>query len=101
MISILIPVFNQDVNKLVARLSAGLSHIQESGEIIVMDDGSQPAYREINKAITQRPFVRYVTHTQNHGRIRIRQMLAEAASGEWLLFPDGDSEILTDNFLYE
>lgn len=100
MISVLIPVFNQDVNKLVARLSAGLSHLQEaSGEIIVMDDGSDPVFREVNKSIADLPFVRYIPHTTNHGRIRIRQMLAEAAAGEWLLFLDGDSELTSATFL--
>ncbi|NII28681.1 glycosyltransferase family 2 protein [Pseudoflavitalea sp. X16] len=100
MISILIPVFNQDINKLVARLSAGLSHLQQGGEIIVMDDGSDPAFRDINKPIAQQPFVRYLPQAQNQGRIRIRQMLAEAAAGEWLLFLDGDSEVVSDNFLH-
>lgn len=99
MISILIPVFNQDINILVARLSAGLSHLQQAGEIVVMDDGSDPAFQEINKAITRQPFVRYIPHAQNHGRIRIRQMLAQAAAGEWLLFLDGDSELQADTFL--
>jgi glycosyltransferase involved in cell wall biosynthesis len=99
MISILIPVYNQDVNNLVARLSAGLSHLQGEGEIIVMDDGSAPAFRLINEAIGKLPFVRYMPLEKNHGRARIRQLLAEAAAGEWLLFLDGDSEIPSDNFL--
>ena len=101
MISVLIPVFNQDVNKLVARLSAGLSHLQEAaGEIIVMDDGSDAAFREANKSIADLPFVRYIPHTTNYGRIRIRQMLAEAAAGDWLLFLDGDSELCSDRFVH-
>lgn len=99
MISILIPAFNQDVNRLVARLSAGFSHLQQAGEIIVMDDGSTPAYQALNSSLATQPFVRYVPHAQNHGRIRIRQMLAEAATCEWLLFLDGDSELVSDDFL--
>jgi glycosyltransferase involved in cell wall biosynthesis len=100
MISILIPVYNQDVNNLVARLSAGLSHLQGSGEIIVMEDGSDQAFRLINEAITKLPFVRYMPLQKNHGRARIRQLLAEAAAGEWLLFLDGDSEIPSESFLH-
>lgn len=99
MISILIPVYNQDVNILVARLSAGLSHLQQAGEIIVMEDGSASAYQQINNPLATLPFVRYIPHAQNHGRIRIRQMLAAAAAGEWLLFLDGDSKLGPDNFL--
>ncbi|MBO9562494.1 MAG: glycosyltransferase family 2 protein [Niastella sp.] len=99
MISILIPVYNQDVNNLVARLSAGLSHLQGSGEIIVMDDGSTQEFRLINETVAKLPFVRYMPLEKNQGRARIRQLLAEAAAGEWLLFIDGDSEIPSDNFL--
>ncbi|AXY74255.1 glycosyltransferase family 2 protein [Paraflavitalea soli] len=99
MISVLIPVFNQDVNILVARLSAGLSYIGQAGEIIVMEDGSAPAYQQINSPIATLPFVRYIAHAQNQGRARIRQLLATAAKGEWLLFLDGDSELCRDNFL--
>lgn len=101
MISILIPVFNQNVNTLVARLSAGLSHLGQAGEIIVMEDGSDAAYQQINSPLATLPFVRYIPHAQNHGRIRIRQMLAAAATGEWLLFLDGDSELGSDNFLQQ
>lgn len=101
MISILIPVFNQDINILVARLSAGLSHLQEAGEIIVMDDGSDRAFLEVNKAVAGLPFVRYLPQAKNHGRIRIRQLLAEAAAGEWLLFLDGDSELPSATFLQQ
>lgn len=99
MISILIPVFNQDVNTLVARLSAGFSHLQQPGEIIVMEDGSDIACRQINQGIAKLPFVHYIVHDQNQGRLRIRRLLAEAAKGEWLLFLDGDSEIQADDWL--
>lgn len=101
MISLLIPVFNQNVNTLIARLSAGLSHLGQAGEIIVMDDGSDAAYQQLNSPLATLPFVRYIPHAQNHGRIRIRQMLAAAAVGEWLLFLDGDSELCSDNFLQQ
>ncbi len=99
MISILIPVYNQDVNNLVARLSAGLSHLRKGGEIIVMEDGSDSTFRVINETIMALPFVRYIPLEKNHGRARIRQLLAEAATGEWLIFLDGDSEIPSHNFL--
>ncbi|WP_315824166.1 glycosyltransferase family 2 protein [Paraflavitalea speifideaquila] len=99
MISVLIPVFNQDINTLVAWLSAGFSRLGAAGEIIVMDDASEPAFQLVNNAIASLPFVRYSLHAQNQGRIRIRQHLADAATGDWLLFLDGDSELITDDFL--
>jgi glycosyltransferase involved in cell wall biosynthesis len=99
MISVLIPVFNQDINTLVARLSAGFSRLGGAGEIIVMDDASDAAFQQVNNDIASFPFVRYSIQSQNQGRIRIRQKLAEAATGHWLLFLDGDSELITDDFL--
>lgn len=99
MISILIPVYNQDVNNLVARLSAGLSHLQGGGEIIVMDDASHQATLVTNAPIAALPGVRCVAQFENQGRARIRQLLAREAKGEWLLFIDGDSGIVQDDFL--
>ncbi|WP_276481693.1 glycosyltransferase [Paraflavitalea pollutisoli] len=99
MISILIPVYNQDVNHLIARLSAGLSHLQGGGEIIVMDDGSNQATLMTNAPIAALPGVRCVAQFSNQGRARIRHLLAREAKGEWLLFLDGDSGIPHDDFL--
>lgn len=99
MISILIPVYNQDVNKLVARLSAGLSHLQSRGEIIVMEDGSQPAWYRKNERIASLPGVRHIIQTQNQGRLKVRLLLAQEAKGAWLLFLDGDSGIPAEDFL--
>lgn len=99
MISILIPVYNQDVNNLVARLSAGLSHLQKGGEIIVMEDGSHAEYLQQNAPIANLPGVRHIIQTKNRGRLKIRLLLAQEAQGEWLLFLDGDSGIPNEDFL--
>ncbi|MDF2188994.1 glycosyltransferase family 2 protein [Paraflavitalea sp. CAU 1676] len=93
MISVLIPVYNQDVKILIARLSAGLSHLENGGEIIVMDDGSEVHTLEDNESITSLPGVRYIPLHKNYGRLKVRQFLAKEAAGEWLLFLDGDSVI--------
>lgn len=99
MISILIPVYNQDVHILVARLCAGLSRLEGGGEIIVMDDGSAPAYNLRNADLAALPGVRLVVQPANQGRLKIRQLLAQEAKGEWLLFLDGDSGIPDEDFL--
>ena len=99
MISVLVPVYNQDIKILIARLSAGLSRLEKGGEIIVMDDGSTEEYLTRNGSIATLPGVRYIPLHKNHGRFKTRRFLAKAAAGEWLIFLDGDSVVTTDDFL--
>jgi len=99
MMSILIPVFNQDVNELVHELSHQVAKLQEPAEIIVMDDGSEVSYRHLHTNLNDIPFVRYYESGTNNGRVSIRQLLCELASSEWLLFLDGDSRIVSDQYL--
>jgi glycosyltransferase involved in cell wall biosynthesis len=99
MISILIPVYNRDVNQLAATLSSQLSAMNRPGEIILLDDGSDEKYRTRNAATARLPNVKYFEAVANHGRIRIRQLLAEKAAYDWLLFLDCDSMILSAQFL--
>ncbi|MEO5996491.1 MAG: glycosyltransferase [Chitinophagaceae bacterium] len=99
MISILIPVFNWDVNELILDLSSQAKQLQPDVEIIVMDDGSQSSYRRLHHKLNDIAFVRYYEADKNNGRIRIRQMMAGLASFEWLLFLDCDSKIVSCQFL--
>jgi Glycosyltransferases involved in cell wall biogenesis len=97
MISILIPVFNQDITRLARDVSAQIN----DGELIIMDDGSAPRWTAINKTIAQLPRVRYIENGVNQGRVKIRQLLAQEARYDWLLFIDGDSAIISENFLLQ
>jgi glycosyltransferase involved in cell wall biosynthesis len=99
MISVLIPVYNTNVIPLISELTRQLNNLHIQGEIIVFDDNSLPAYREINKPVTNLPQVVYKELKQNQGRTAIRQLLAAAAKYEWLLFLDNDSGILRNDFL--
>jgi glycosyltransferase involved in cell wall biosynthesis len=101
MISIVIPVFNQDVTKLAGDLHTQLAALNIGGEILIMDDGSAPAWNALNKAVSQLPLVRYIGNGTNHGRIRIRELLAAAARYDWLIFLDGDSALLSDTFVQQ
>lgn len=100
MISILVPVYNYDVTELAAALSRQLDALQRPGEIILLDDGSSAEFRNINAATANLPHVRYIEAGKNHGRIRIRQLLAEKALYDWLLFLDCDSQLNFDTFLH-
>lgn len=99
MISILIPVYNRNVNLLASTLSRQLTAMNKPGEIILLDDGSDEEYRKLNTATASLAHVKYLEANANHGRIRIRQMLAEKAQYTWLLFLDCDSAVISVQFL--
>lgn len=99
MIAVCIPVFNRNITALATALSNQMTALNRDGEILIMDDGSDASCQAINASIAQLPFVRYVPGTKNHGRIRIRQLLAQNARFNWLVFLDGDSVVLSSRFL--
>jgi glycosyltransferase involved in cell wall biosynthesis len=99
MISILIPVYNYDINTLVVSLSQQLTSLNITGEIIALDDASDKSFQHVNSAISTLPGVYYECLGENIGRIKIRQKLASIANHPWLLFLDADSEIINNHFI--
>lgn len=98
-LSILIPVFNYDVRKLVHTLSAQLNETKITGEIILLDDASDPLFDSTNKSLSQIPYVSYSRNVVNAGRTTSRKLLADMAKHNYLLFLDCDSKIIRDDFL--
>lgn len=99
MISILLPVFNHDVVPLVQELSSQLSLLDQSSEIIVVDDRSADEYRQRNRSLQGLPHVQYTELPQNLGRLHIRLHLASLACNKWLLFLDSDSRVTSSSFI--
>ena len=99
MISILIPVFNKVISELVSTLSNQLTLSGIRGEIIIIDDGSDVYFRNLNHTVASLPLVTYLELQKNVGRNRIRQLLAETAKLDWLLYLDSDSKIISQNFI--
>ena len=99
MISVLIPVFNQSVVDLASQLSLQLRDLNQEGEIIILDDGSDAKWKSKNKTIATVPRCQYEELPQNVGRSIIRNLLAAKARGKYLLFLDGDSKIYKEGFL--
>ena len=96
-LSILIPTFNQDCTQLVHDL---LEQLPQDAEILVADDGSTAIpIRENNASIAQLPQCRYWQAKMNLGRARIRNLLAEMAEGEWILFIDSDAQVKSKDFI--
>ncbi|WP_071885909.1 glycosyltransferase family 2 protein [Hymenobacter sedentarius] len=98
-LSVLIPVFNCDVNELVDSLLAQQTAWPGPVEILLFDDGSAENIRTLNRPLAHRPGVRYHELAHNVGRAAIRNRLAAAAQQEWLLLLDNDSLLPDARFL--
>lgn len=98
MLSILIPIYNYSVYSLVSKLSNLAQKEGINFEIICIDDASTEHLQD-NEAINGVPGVNYSKLTQNIGRSALRNMLAEKANSQNLLFIDTDMSIPNDHFL--
>ncbi|MFC2098453.1 glycosyltransferase family 2 protein [Bacteroidota bacterium] len=96
MITVCIPVYNVDVSALAAALKSQAEGI--SAEIILIDDASEPGYREINSAL-QDERIQYHELEKNIGRAKIRNLFTKHANDDHLLFLDCDSVVFSENFL--
>ncbi len=99
MLSILIPVYNYNVTRLVEELVRQVAYAALNAEIIVYDDDSDLAYKEQNRVIINLPNIKYVELPQNIGRAGIRNKLASEARFSNLLFIDCDTEIHDADYL--
>lgn len=99
MLSILIPVYNCDISSLVYALSHQVQILSQPVQILCLDDGSDAEWRAQNRSIKNLPSVEYQELAQNIGRSRIRNRLASMARYRFLVFLDGDSLIIRDDFV--
>ncbi|WP_207431193.1 glycosyltransferase family 2 protein [Sabulibacter ruber] len=98
-ISVLIPVFNQNVLGLVERLLQEARSLPISFEVRVYDDGSSPEILHQNQPLQNLAGVEYQTLPVNVGRSQIRHRLAEEARFPHLLFLDNDVLPFRPDFL--
>jgi len=99
MISICIPIHNVNVVPLVKTLLQQAQTNNIEVEIILFDDLSLPTWRAANEQLRELKNVFYLPLIENIGRSRIRNRMADMATGEWILFLDCDMRIMNDNFL--
>jgi glycosyltransferase involved in cell wall biosynthesis len=97
LISVCIPIFNSDANSLVNSLFEQVKNLENKIEIIVIDDCSDHDWKLKNNSIID--FCRFVQLPQNIGRSKIRNLFLKYAKGEFLLFIDGDSEVISKCYL--
>ena len=97
MLSICIPIFNNDCNKLVDDLYAQIKQQKVAIEIICIDDKSNNNFRNTNKNLHQK--CNYILLDNNIGRAKFRNKFLDYCKYNWLLFLDNDAIIFSDNFI--
>ncbi len=98
MISILIPTYNYNCSELVCELHRQVSLLSVQFEIVVADDCSPHFLTELNE-IGGLSNVDLVRLEKNVGRAAIRNVLADRAKYDWLLFLDSDTMPVNDDFV--
>lgn len=100
MLSILIPTYNYDCTALASELQRQIDACGVVAEVIVMDDASPDvSVREVNKAIDSLKNCRLIELPENVGIARIRNMLADVAQYDYMLFLDSDVYPVYDDFV--
>ena len=100
MLSILIPTYDFVCYPLVLALHEQAETLGIDYEILVAEDGSKQQDRVVaNLKINELPHCRHLRRTENVGRAAIRNILADEAQGEWLLFLDCDAKVEKPDFL--
>jgi len=100
MISVLIPTYNYDIFPLVQKVHELLSAGKINFEIICLDDCSpQTSFTIKNKKINSLKNASYQILNVNIGRSKIRNLLADSAKFDWLLFLDADVQPINDDFI--
>lgn len=98
MLSILIPVYNYNAFSLVEKLHNQAVELNITFEIICLDDASELFTTE-NQEINRLQNCSFVVLDKNIGRSAIRNLLAEKALFENLVFLDADTFPVHENFI--
>ncbi len=96
MLSICIPVFNYDASKLLEQLHKQCLNLDIQFEIIILEDGSD---LDCINDISYLDFTKQIILETNCGRSKARNILAENAIYQKILFLDCDSEIPSNCFI--
>lgn len=100
-LSILMPSYDNVCTELTKKICQQASAIHDiEFEILVADDGGKDEkVKAENSKINNLPGCNYIVREHNVGRAAIRNVLANKAKGDWLLFLDSDISVLNDNFV--
>ncbi|MGO1585293.1 MAG: glycosyltransferase family 2 protein [Mesonia sp.] len=100
MISVLIPTYNYHIFPLVQKVHELLVAEKIDFEIMCFDDASpEDSFIEKNEKINSLEKASYKVLPKNIGRSKIRNLLADTANFDWLLFLDADVIPIKDDFI--
>ena len=101
MLSVLIPIYNYNAYPLVLELHKQCLESKIDFEILCQDDASQSNLNVFNENINSLSNCSFVSLKQNVAHRENRNSLAEKSKYDYLLFIDGDSIIIQDNYIKE
>lgn len=101
MLSILIPTYNFNVYNLVLLLQKQCMDNNIEFEIIVLDDGSNSQLNSENEKINDLQYCSFKVLPANIGRSAIRNLLADKAKYDWLLFLDSDTLPIDNTLIHK
>ena len=99
MLSILVPIYNYNVLPLVVALHKQCTDCGIDFEILCQDDASNSSLNASNEQVNELSNCSFVSLKENVAHRANRNSLATQAQFEYLLFIDGDSIIIHDNFI--
>jgi glycosyltransferase involved in cell wall biosynthesis len=100
MLSILIPTYDYDISSLVEEIHTQLTKTAYVFEILCLDDCSKNQETiQKNERINSFSNASYTVLPENIGRSRIRNLLAQKAQYDWLLFLDADVMPVQSDFI--
>ncbi len=97
MLSICIPTYNSDVSELVSSLLNQIKELDCQIEICLIDDASTK--QKFDVLNFNHPQIIGYKNSKNAGRAKIRNQFIDISNYSYLLFLDGDSRIIRDDFL--
>lgn len=99
MLSILIPTYNYKIFDLVFELKNQCDCLDFNYEIICQDDNSNSIFNIENEKINRLENCQFKTNSENYGRSKNRNKLAENSKYDYLLFLDADTFPKEKNFI--
>ena len=99
MLSVLVPIYNYNVYPLVSELHKQCTDCGIAFEILCQDDASHSSVNAINEKVNALTNCSFISLKKNLAHRENRNSLAAQAQFNYLLFIDGDSIIIDDNFI--
>ncbi|MFV5702760.1 glycosyltransferase family 2 protein [Flavobacterium sp. XS2P12] len=99
MLSILVPLYNYNVYPLVSELHKQCTDCGVHFEILCQDDASKSSLNVFNENVNTLSNCSFITLNQNIAHRENRNSLAEQAKYNYLLFIDGDSIIIHNDYI--